>query len=132
MLSCSPKGWVITRPRDLPYGSGPIGLVWRKRRWRCQEAMCGRGSFTEQIAEVPARARVTGRVRRAAAVAVGWANRAVSEVAAEFGLSWPTAHEAVVALGEEILGEPEPTAVLGIDETRRGKPRWEPDPVTGH
>lgn len=131
VLSRSPKGWVITRPRDLPYGTAPIGLVWRKRRWRCQETVCGRGSFTEQLMQVPARARVTRRVRRAAAVAVGCANRSVSEVAAEFGLSWPTVHEAVVALAEEVLGEPEPTAVLGIDETRRGKPRWESDPVTG-
>ena len=30
-----------------------------------------------------------------------------------------------------VLGEPEPTPVLGLDETRRGKPRWEHDSVTG-
>jgi len=29
------------------------------------------------------------------------------------------------------LVEPAPTAVLGIDETRRGKPRWEREAVTG-
>ncbi len=36
----------------------------------------------------------------------------------------------MVAYGEAVLGEPEPTAVLGIDETRRGRPRWTQDPFT--
>jgi len=30
-----------------------------------------------------------------------------------------------------VLTEPAPTAVLGIDETRRGKPRWERCAQTG-
>ncbi len=94
-------------------------------------ARCPLGSFTESVPEVPARARVTGRVRRAIGAAVGDANRAVSEVADAFGVSWPTAHAAVIDAAEAALAEPEPTAVLGIDETRRGKPRWELDPVTG-
>ena len=41
------------------------------------------------------------------------------------GVSWPTAHRAFVAHADEQLTEPQPTRVLGIDETRRGKPRWE-------
>jgi hypothetical protein len=32
---------------------------------------------------------------------------------------------------EGLLREPEPTRVLGIDETRRGKPRWEHCTETG-
>lgn len=35
------------------------------------------------------------------------------------------AHRAFAAHADALLGEPEPTRVLGIDETRRGKPRWE-------
>ena len=92
---------------------------------------CPRGSFTESIGEVPARARVTSRVRRAIAAAVGDGNRAVSEVAESFGVSWPTAHAAVIEAAAVALVEPAPTPVLGIDETRRGKPRWERDAVTG-
>ena len=46
-------------------------------------------------------------------------------------MSWPTAHRAFVAHAAQLLGEPEPTPVLGIDETRRGKPRWERCAVTG-
>jgi transposase len=130
-ISTSPKQWVSTRPRDLPYGEAAIAVVWRKRRWRCRVVECPRGSFTESVLEVPARARVTGRVRRAIGAAVGDANRAVSEVAEAFGVSWPTAHAAVIDAAAAALREPEPTPVLGIDETRRGKPRWERGAVSG-
>lgn len=43
------------------------------------------------------------------------------------GVSWPTAHAAFVAHTGRILGSPAPVWVLGIDETRRGKPRWTRD-----
>jgi transposase len=43
--------------------------------------------------------------------------------------SWPTAHRAFVAHAEALLAEPEPVRVLGIDETRHGKPRWERCPA---
>jgi transposase len=39
-------------------------------------------------------------------------------------VSWPTAHAAVVQAAEVAAAEPQPTPVLGIDETRRGRPRW--------
>ncbi len=47
-------------------------------------------------------------------------------------MSWPTAHAAFVTHTATDLAEPLPVVcVLGIDETRRGKPKWEQDPVTG-
>jgi transposase len=47
-------------------------------------------------------------------------------------VSWPIAHAAFVTHVTGFLQEPLPAvAVLGIDETRRGKPIWEQDPVTG-
>jgi transposase len=124
VVSTSVKGNVTTRPRDLPYGETAISVVWHKTRWRCIEATCLRLSFTESIAEVPAGWRTTGRLRRGIAAAVGDACRSVAEAASAFGVSWPTAHAAVVVAADAATGEPEPTAVLGIDETRRGKPRW--------
>jgi len=130
VFSTSVKEYPTTRPRDLPYGERPIRVVWRKVRWRCREPRCPRGSFTEQIAEVPAGRRTTGRLRRAIASAVGDAARSVAESAAAHGVSWPTAHAAFVEAAELVLGEPEPTPVLGIDETRRGKPRWVREPGT--
>ena len=89
------------------------------------EDYCTRSSFTETIAQVPARVRTTGRLRTQIGAAVGDAARSVTEVAAAHGVSWPTAHRAFVAHADALLTEPEPTRVLGIDETRRGKPRWE-------
>lgn len=124
VVSTSVKAYVTTQPRDLPYGERALTVVWHKRRWRCAEPSCARTSFTEAIDEVPARRRTTGRLRRAIATAVGDACRSVAEAASSFGVSWPTADTAVREAADEALGEPAPTEVLGIDETRRGRPRW--------
>jgi transposase len=45
-------------------------------------------------------------------------------------VSWPTAHAAFVEHADALLPAPQPTTVLGIDETRRGKPRWVRDSDT--
>lgn len=124
VVSTSPKEYVTTSPRDVPYGETGISVRWRKTRWRCVEPTCSRGSFTEAIEEVPAGRRTTGRLRRAIGAAVGDACRSVAEVADAHGVSWPTAHAAFVEHADAQLTTPEPTIVLGIDETRRGKPRW--------
>lgn len=128
--STSVKGWVSTRPRDLPFPV-PARLVWRKRRWRCQALTCRRSSFTESIPQIPSRQRVTGRLRDAAgrAVVLG---RTVSQATRETGLSWPVVHAAFVERATAMLPEePEPVVVLGIDETRRGTPRFAVDAETG-
>jgi hypothetical protein len=41
--------------------------------------------------------------------------------------SWPTVHRALVDYAQRELAEPEPTTVLGMDETRFGRPRWLPE-----
>ena len=125
VFSSARKGKVVARPKDLPYGEMPLGVRWHKSRWRCREPRCPRQSFTETIAEVPAGARTTGRLRRAVADGVA-DNRCVSEVAASYGLSWPTAQRAVAARAAEQARPPAPTPVLGIDETRRERARWVP------
>jgi transposase len=125
VLSTSVKARVTTSPKDIPYGEGRIMLRWHKTRWRCREDYCARSSFSEVIAQVPARARTTGRLRTQIGAAIGDAARSVAEVAGAHGVSWPTAHRAFVAHADAVLTEPQPTPVLGIDETRRGKPRWE-------
>lgn len=60
------KGSAVTRPRDLPYGDSGLEFLWHKRRWLCREPRCPRWSFTEQLAQIPAGARLTGRLRGAA------------------------------------------------------------------
>jgi hypothetical protein len=128
VVSTSGKDWVLTRPHDLPSGGGQIAVQWRKRRWRCRTVDCARATFTEQVAQVPAGMRTTTRLRTALAVAVQ-DGRDQSEVAAAHGVSWPTVQRAVVVHGAVELGEPEPTPVLGMDETRFGRPRWLPEGV---
>jgi hypothetical protein len=54
-------------------------------------------------------------------------NRSVAEVAAAHRIGWSTAQACVDEHADMVLTEPEPTPVLGIDETRRGKPRWDFD-----
>ena len=102
---------------------------WHKTQYFCRERRCPRKAFTEAIPEVPAGARLTGRLRRHVAGRV--ADGMAVSGACEGLVSWPTAHAAWVAHAEARIAEPAPTAVLGIDETRRGRPVWVQDPSTG-
>jgi len=86
--------------------------------------LCPRRSFTQAAAAVRPRGRITERLRDKLAAAVAASNRSVADVAAEYGVSWPTAHQALVVAAARWLREPEPTAVLGIDETRFRSVRW--------
>jgi len=79
-------------------------------------------AFTEQIAELPAGARITHRLRRQVGAAVG-DGQAVSVAGAGL-MSWPIAHAAFTVHAEALLREPTAVTVLRIDETRRGRPRW--------
>jgi transposase len=63
VLSVTLKGRVCTRPRDIPYGTRVLRLIWHKRRWRCKERLCPRASFTESLPSVRARSRLTTRLR---------------------------------------------------------------------
>jgi transposase len=131
VVATSVKEYVSTSPKDIPYGQGRILVQWNKTRWRCKEDYCQHGSFTEAIAQIPARSRTTLRLCTAIGSAIGDAARSVAEVADAHGVSWPTAHRAFVAHADEQLEEPQPTPMLGIDETRRGKPRWQRHSETG-
>ena len=71
VFSTSVKGRVTTSPRDIPYGEDRIVVRWNKTRWRCREDYCERSSFTEAIAQVPARARTTRRLRTQIGAAIG-------------------------------------------------------------
>ena len=131
-FSTSSKGRVTTRPRDIPYGPHLVRLVWHKRRWRCVDRRCARGSFTEQVSAAPARSRLTVRLRAELADAVAAGHRCVAEAAAHYGVGWATVHDAFIARVATTLAAPlPPVTVLGIDETRRGKPVWTRDADTG-
>ena len=121
-----------TRPRDIKIGPDIPTIVWRKRKWLCTNISCERKSFTESAPSIPPRARVTVRAKREMALAVLDDDRSVQAVGAAHGCSWNTCHDAVITTADPVLaGEPPPVQVLGIDETRRGKAKWETCPDTG-
>ncbi len=72
-------------------------MRWHKVQFACREKLCGRKAFTEQIGELPAGARVTGRLRRHVAKTVG--DGAAVSVACAGLMSWPIAHAAWVQHG---------------------------------
>jgi transposase len=120
----------VMRLKDLPASGQIAELWWRKRRLVCAEPRCPRGTFTQTSTAVRPRARVTERLRKQVATAIASSNRAVSDVAGEYGVSWPTAHKALVAAAAKWLPEPAPTRRLGIDETRFRSVRWILDGIT--
>jgi len=130
VLSCAVKDRPVMRLKDLPMSGQTVELWWRKRRLVCAEAWCRRKTFTQVSAAVRPRARVTERLRRRLAMAIASGNRAVSEVAVEYRVSWPTAHKALVVAATKWLPEPVPTSRLGIDETRFRSVRWILDGIT--
>jgi transposase len=130
VLSSAVKDRPLSRVKDLPACGQQVELWWRKRRLLCRESLCPRRSFTQTCAAVRPRARVMERLRDKLASAIAGSNRPVTDVAAEYGVSWPTAHKALVAAAAKWLPEPTPTTRLGIDETRFRSVRWWLDGIT--
>jgi transposase len=129
VLSVTVKDRPLRRVKDLPALGQTVELWWRKRRLICAEELCPRRSFTQTASAVRPRGRVTERLRDKVASAIASSNRSVADVAREYEVSWPTAHRALVAAATRWLPEPEPTSVLGIDETRFRSVRWVLDGV---
>src|SRR5579863_4552633 len=105
----------------------PTRLVWHKRRWRCPNPACGRGSWTEADDRIAAsRMAMSDRAGRWATAQVGRCARSVYEVARELGCDWHTVNDAVVAYGEALVDDPGrfgAVDALGMDEAlmvRRG------------
>ena len=117
------------RIRDIPV-AGAVEVLWSKYRWHCGEPACPRLSFFESTAQVPRRARSTGRLRDHVVDAVINSGRAVSETAAAFAVSWWMVR---AALNEACLltlpdvDELSPR-MLGIDEHRFRSVRYFRDP----
>lgn len=123
---------VLTRPRDLRRGLDQVRVTWCKRRWKCEEPGCARKTFTESLPAVPPHCRLTGRLRGLLAAEVTDRGCTVAEAGRWQQVSWPVAHAAFAEHADPLLDQPLAlTAHLGIDEHRRGRPRWRADPGTG-
>ena len=124
VLSSRVKDRPICRLKDLPHGTLPLRLWVCKGRFVCTEKLCARRSFTEVSEQVPARSRLTTRLRSKVSAAVTTTNRAMSEVGGEYGVAWWTVHRILVATAAKALGQAAPTTMIGIDETRARSVRW--------
>ena len=124
------KGRRRTKVRDLPVGGRPTVLVWSKRVWRCPEAACEVGSWSETSSVVRPRAVLSERARCEAARRVGEDGVSVAAVARDLGVGWSTIMDAVREFGEplveEQLGSLAGVRSLGMDEHRwRSRPdKW--------
>ena len=119
---------MLARPRDVRRGGDPVAVWWVKCRWKCGEPGCARKTFTERVPQVPPRCRLTARLRGQAGTEVAGRGITPAEAARHAGISWPVAHEAFAAAADPVLDQaPAPVAYLGIDEHRRGRPRWRTD-----
>jgi transposase len=132
MISARRHDTVLARPRDVRRAGDRVAVWWVKCRWKCGEPGCGRKTFTEWLPQVPPRCRLTARLREQAAAEVAERGITPSEAARHAGVSWPVAHDAFAAAADPVLEQaPAPVAHLGIDEHRRGRPRWRIDEQTG-
>jgi transposase len=89
-------------------------------------------TFTESLPQLPPRCKITRRLLEQAGCEVRDRGITPAEAARHAGISWPSAHQAFAAAADPVLDEPlAPVTHLGIDEHRRGRPRWMRDPGTG-
>ena len=99
---------------------------------KCPGRDCPRKTFTEWVPQVPPRCAITRRLLEHAGAEVADRGITPAEAARDAGISWPSAHGAFTQAADQVLsGEPAPVAHLGIDEHRRGRPRWRKDTDTG-
>ena len=114
------RGRRVRLLRDVPHGDVRVQVAWRQRRWRCPEATCPRGTFTEQVpALVAARGVLT---RRSVRWAVGQLRRehaTIAGLARRLGVGWATLWRALAPELERLAADPTRFAgvtSLGVDE----------------
>jgi transposase len=105
---------------DTPCFGRPVELVWRKRTWRCAEAACAAGSFTEQDETLAGpRALLTARACRWAVAQLRREHASVQGLARQLGTAWRTVWESVKPLLEARAADEtrfDGVTTLGVDE----------------
>jgi len=106
---------------DLPCLGRATRLVWHKCRWKCAEASCPVGSWTEEDARIAApRMVLSDRAARWVTLQVGYYARSINDLALELDCDWHTVNDAVIAYGTALVDDdPKRFGVvraLGLDE----------------
>ena len=116
----------VQHVKDVPCGGDRLDVLVRKRRYACAEPDCPRRTFTERTDQLPARARVTTRLAEQVIGACRAEPRAVSRVAHEAGLSWPTVMQLLTSTIDVRGGHVDTRHIrrLGIDEHRFRRVRY--------
>jgi transposase len=110
-------GRSVVQVRDLGIGGRPVRLVWRKRRWRCDDEDCPTRTFTETSDLVEG--SLTRRAAEEICRLVGEEGRSVASVARTFGIGWHAAWAAVVRHGTPLVEDRRrlhQVRALGVDE----------------
>ena len=124
--------YVVTAPRDVRICGEDADFFLVRRRMQCLVSGCSTGTFTEWVPQLPPRCSITRRLLEHAGAEVAERGITPAEAARHNRISWPSAHDAFTEAAGRLLGdEIAPVAYLGIDEHRRGRPRWRRDTHSG-
>ena len=97
-----------------------------------QQWECSRRTFTESLPAIGPRCRLTSRLRTLLGAEVAERGCTVAEAGRWQHVSWPVTYAAFADRADPVLGQrPALVAHLGIDEHRRGRPRWRADEQAG-
>ncbi|HMQ33310.1 MAG TPA: ISL3 family transposase [Chloroflexaceae bacterium] len=104
-------------PRDLPFGTKPVCLLLRVRRFFCHQASCSRRTFAERLPDLlPVKAQRTLRFS-AGIQALGFASSGEAAARASRTLHLPLSPDTVLrSLRQAPLPERPTPRVLGIDD----------------
>lgn len=114
-------GRARTAVRDLSISGVASVLVWAKRRWRCPDADCPATTWSETVDGIAPRAALTGRARARLADMVNIDGDSIAAAAAEFGVGWHTANQAVAEHTDPVIDDPgrlKDVTAIGVDEKR--------------
>lgn len=128
VLSARVQARPTQQVKDVSCGGGAIDVRVRKRRYVCREIACARKTFTEATDQLPSRARVTTRLAQHVITACRAEPRAVSRVADEAGLAWPTVMRMLTSTIDLVHHvDTRHVRHLGIDEHRFRRVRFTRD-----